>query len=172
MKTFRDFLSEISYHKTGRISYTGENPSVPLGKYKGKYKKVQRLPVSKSVKKGDVLRKQQISLRKRHHNIGEIDPDLEKNVISKELKRDIEKGLSKLTDREAEVLRYRFGLEGKKEHSIAGISKKYKRSTTRIRQIEITALKKLRHPSISKYLKPYIESVKDLEYQWKTLSNY
>jgi DNA-directed RNA polymerase sigma subunit (sigma70/sigma32) len=157
MKTFRDFLSE------GRKRYTGENPSVPLGKYKGKYKKVQRLPVSKSVKKGDVLRTQRVSLSKRHHNIGEIDPNLEKNVISKELKKAIEKGLSKLTDREAGVLRYRFGLKGGKEHSIADISKKYKRSTTRIRQIEWTALKKLRSSSISKYLKPFVESIKEIK---------
>ena len=115
-----------------------------------------RSPIS--VKKGDILRKQRNEpLRKKHSNIGQDDTNIEKNVISKQLKRDIKKVLSKLTDKEALVIRYRFGLDREKEHTLDQIEKKLKVSRERIRQIEITALRKLRHASPSKLLQPYKE---------------
>ena len=115
-----------------------------------------RSPIS--VKKGDILRKQRNEpLRKKHSDIGQDDTNIEKNVISKQLKRDIKKVLSKLTDREALVIRYRFGLDGEKEHTLDQIGKKLKVSRTRIREIETTALRKLRFVSKSKLLRPYIE---------------
>ena len=130
-----------------------------------------RSPIS--VKKGDILRKQRNEpLRKKHSDIGQDDTSIEKNVISKQLKRDIKKVLSKLTDKEALVIRYRFGLDREKEYTLDQVAKKLKVSLERIRQIEAIALRKLRHSSKSKYLKPHIESVKDLEYKWKILSNY
>jgi len=117
-----------------------------------------RSPIS--VKKGDILRKQRNEpLRKKHSDIGQDDTNIEKNVISKQLKRDIKKVLSKLTDREALVIRYRFGLDGEKEHTLDQIEKKLKVSRERIRQIETTALRKLRFVSKSKLLRPYIEKV-------------
>ncbi|MDP7367320.1 MAG: sigma factor-like helix-turn-helix DNA-binding protein [Candidatus Pacebacteria bacterium] len=115
-----------------------------------------RSPIS--VKKGDILRKQRNEpLRKKHSDIGQDDTNIEKNVISKQLKRDIKKVLSKLTDREALVIRYRFGLDREKEHTLDQIEKKLKVSRERIRQIEITALRKLRHASPSKLLRPYTQ---------------
>ncbi len=115
-----------------------------------------RSPIS--VKKGDILRKQRNEpLRKKHSDIGQDDTNIEKNVISKQLKRDIKKVLSKLTDKEALVIRYRFGLDREKEHTLDQIEKKLKVSRERIRQIEITALRKLRHASPSKLLRPYTQ---------------
>jgi len=115
-----------------------------------------RSPIS--VKKGDILRKQRNEpLRKKHSDIGQDDTSIEKNVISKQLKRDIKKVLSKLTDREALVIQYRFGLDGKKEHTFDQIGKKLKASRERIRQIEATALRKLRYASKSKLLRPYAQ---------------
>ena len=115
-----------------------------------------RSPIS--VKKGDILRKQRNEpLRKKHSDIGQDDTNIEKNVISKQLKRDIKKVLSKLTDKEALVIRYRFGLDGEKEYTLDQIGKKLKVSRERIRQIEITALRKLRHASPSKLLRPYTQ---------------
>ncbi len=115
-----------------------------------------RSPIS--VKKGDILRKQRNEpLRKKHSDIGQDDTNIEKNVISKQLKRDIKKVLSKLTDKEALVIRYRFGLDGEKEHTLDQIEKKLKVSRERIRQIKITALRKLKHASPSKLLRPYAQ---------------
>ena len=115
-----------------------------------------RSPIS--VKKGDILRKQRNEpLRKKHSDIGQDDTSIEKNVISKQLKRDVEKVLSKLTYREALVLRYRFGLDGEKEHTLDQVGKKLKVSRERIRQMEQKALRKLRHVSKSNLLRPYIE---------------
>jgi len=115
-----------------------------------------RSPIS--VKKGDILRKQRNEpLRKKHSDIGQDDTNIEKNVISKQLKRDIKKVLSKLPDREALVIRYRFGLDGEKEHTLDQIAKKLKVSQGRAGQIETTALRKLRLVSKSKLLRPYIE---------------
>ena len=130
-----------------------------------------RSPIS--VKKGDILRKQRNEpLRKKHSDIGQDDTNIEKNVISKQLKRDIKKVLSKLTDREALVIRYRFGLDGEKEHTLDQIEKKLKVSRERIRQIEITALRKLKHASPSKLLRPYTEKVSSSFMEakdWKSL---
>ena len=115
-----------------------------------------RSPIS--VKKGDILRKQRNEpLRKKHSDIGQDDTNIEKNVISKQLKRDVKKVLSKLTDREVLVIRYRFGLDREKEHTLDQIGKKLKVSQERIRQIEATALRKLRHASPSKLLRPYAQ---------------
>ena len=114
-----------------------------------------RSPIS--VKKGDILRKQRNEpLRKKHSDIGQDDTSIEKNVISKQLKRDIKKVLSKLTDKEALVIRYRFGLDREKEYTLDQVAKKLKVSSERIRQIEATALRKLRHASKSKLLRPYV----------------
>jgi len=96
-------------------------------------------------------------LRKKHSDIGQDDTNIEKNVISKQLKRDVKKVLSKLTDREALVIRYRFGLDGEKEYTLDQVGKKLKVGSERIRQIEATALRKLRHASKSKLLRPYAQ---------------
>ena len=53
--------------------------------------------------------------------------------------------LSHLTDQERQVLELRFGLEGEERHTLAAIGRKLEVSRERVRQVELKALRKLRH---------------------------
>lgn len=68
----------------------------------------------------------------------------------------IEKVLSTLTPREADILKKRFGFDGSQPMTLEEVGKEYNLTKERIRQIETKALQKLRHPSRSKVLKDYL----------------
>lgn len=65
--------------------------------------------------------------------------------------------LSSLTEREAKVLRMRFGIEMNTDHTLEEVGKQFDVTRERIRQIEAKALRKLRHPSRSEQLKSFLE---------------
>ncbi|HUL01572.1 MAG TPA: sigma-70 family RNA polymerase sigma factor [Nitrospirota bacterium] len=68
----------------------------------------------------------------------------------------IEEVLASLTDREEKIIRMRFGIGIGSEHTLEEVGKYFNLTRERIRQIEIKALKKLRHPVRSKVLKEYV----------------
>ena len=65
--------------------------------------------------------------------------------------------LDTLSDREANILRLRFGIGSKKAMTLEEVGKEYGLTRERIRQIEAKALRKLRHPSRSKKLKDFLD---------------
>ncbi|WP_114653879.1 RNA polymerase sigma factor RpoD [Polynucleobacter necessarius] len=72
--------------------------------------------------------------------------------------RDVVKDvLDSLTPREAKVLRMRFGVEMSTDHTLEEVGKQFDVTRERIRQIEATALRKMRHPSRSDKLKTFLE---------------
>ncbi|HZZ98776.1 MAG TPA: RNA polymerase sigma factor RpoD [Candidatus Saccharimonadia bacterium] len=73
------------------------------------------------------------------------------------LKENIEEVLSALTDREARVLKMRFGLNGGRSMTLEEVGQKFGVTRERIRQIEAKALRKLKHPSKRKMLQDYLE---------------
>ena len=73
------------------------------------------------------------------------------------LKENIEEVLSALTDREAKVLKMRFGLNGARPMTLEEVGQKFGVTRERIRQIEAKALRKLKHPSKRKMLQDYLE---------------
>jgi RNA polymerase primary sigma factor len=73
------------------------------------------------------------------------------------LKEQLEDVLDTLTDREENVLRLRFGLDDGRTRTLEEVGKVFGVTRERIRQIEAKALRKLRHPSISKRLKDFLE---------------
>lgn len=73
------------------------------------------------------------------------------------LKENIEEVLSSLSDREAKVLKMRFGLNGARPMTLEEVGKKFGVTRERIRQIEAKALRKLKHPSKRKMLQDYLE---------------
>ncbi|HBC73236.1 MAG: RNA polymerase sigma factor [Candidatus Amesbacteria bacterium GW2011_GWB1_47_19] len=73
------------------------------------------------------------------------------------LKENIEEVLSTLTDREARVLRMRFGLDGKNPMTLEEVGREFGVTRERIRQIEAKALRKLKHPSRRKKLQDYLD---------------
>jgi RNA polymerase primary sigma factor len=66
--------------------------------------------------------------------------------------------LDSLTQREAKVLRMRFGIEMNTDHTLEEVGKQFDVTRERIRQIEAKALRKLRHPSRSDRLRSFIDS--------------
>ena len=73
------------------------------------------------------------------------------------LKEQLNEVLSTLTDREAKVLRLRFGLEDGRSRTLEEVGKEFDVTRERIRQIEAKALRKLRHPSRSKKVKDFLD---------------
>ena len=80
----------------------------------------------------------------------------EDTVMEKSLQEDINQVLGTLTDKEAEIVQYRFGLNGRSPLSLKEIGDKYNLTKERIRQIEKKALKRLQHPKRSQFLESYI----------------
>jgi RNA polymerase primary sigma factor len=76
-------------------------------------------------------------------------------VIHINLKEQIEEALKSLTDREARVLKMRFGLGDGNEHTLEEVGQQFKVTRERIRQIEAKALRKLKHPSRSRKLRSF-----------------
>jgi RNA polymerase primary sigma factor len=80
----------------------------------------------------------------------------EESVIDRSLQEDINTVLNTLSGKEADIIQYRFGLNGKRPMSLKEIGNRYKLTKERIRQIEKKALKRLQHPSRSHTLRSYL----------------
>jgi RNA polymerase primary sigma factor len=80
------------------------------------------------------------------------------SVVSNSLEEQTVRALATLTPREEKVLRMRFGIGEKSDHTLEEVGQSFDVTRERIRQIEAKALRKLRHPSRSKKLRAFIES--------------
>ena len=80
-------------------------------------------------------------------------------VININLREQIEEALKSLTEREAKVLKMRFGLGDGNEHTLEEVGQQFKVTRERIRQIEAKALRKLKHPSRSRRLKSFTADI-------------
>jgi RNA polymerase primary sigma factor len=79
-------------------------------------------------------------------------------MLDQDLARNIARILSTLTPREEQVLRMRFGIGGEAVHTLEEIGQGFHLSRERIRQIEVKALKKLRHPCRSRGLRSFLDN--------------
>ncbi|MCF7934656.1 MAG: sigma-70 family RNA polymerase sigma factor [Spirochaetia bacterium] len=79
----------------------------------------------------------------------------EEEAMQSSLRSAINDVLDTLSEKESEIIQYRFGLNGKNQMSLKEIGDIYNLTKERIRQIEKKALERLRHPSRSKYLEAY-----------------
>jgi RNA polymerase primary sigma factor len=87
-----------------------------------------------------------------------IIPSPPDTVININLREQIEEALKSLTEREAKVLRMRFGLGDGNEHTLEEVGQQFKVTRERIRQIEAKALRKLKHPTRSRKLKSFTDN--------------
>jgi RNA polymerase primary sigma factor len=76
--------------------------------------------------------------------------------LEKALKEDINDVLATLTEKEAEIIQFRFGLNGRSPLSLKEIGDRYSLTKERIRQIEKKALRRLQHPKRSQALEAYV----------------
>ena len=72
------------------------------------------------------------------------------------LREQVKNALAVLSDREREVLEMRFGLHDGKDHTLEEVGQYFNVTRERIRQIEAKALRKLRHPTRSRFLRDYL----------------
>jgi RNA polymerase primary sigma factor len=82
-------------------------------------------------------------------------------VVNEDLKEKVREILKSLTPREEKVLKMRFGIDVASEHTLEEVGKDFSVTRERIRQIEVKALRKLRHPSRAKKLQTFFEKEMD-----------
>lgn len=87
-------------------------------------------------------------------NDSEVTPD--SNLMNDSLRKEVQRALSTLTQREADVITLYFGLNGEHSMTLEEIGEKFNLTRERVRQIKEKAIRRLRHTSRSKALKPYL----------------
>ena len=84
----------------------------------------------------------------------EVTPD--NGLMTDSLRKEVQRTLSTLTQREADVITLYFGLNGEQSMTLEEIGEKFNLTRERVRQIKEKAIRRLRHTSRSKSLKPYL----------------
>jgi RNA polymerase primary sigma factor len=79
----------------------------------------------------------------------------DETVMEHSLREEINSVLKTLTEKESEIIQYRFGLNGRLPMSLKEVGDRFKLTKERIRQIEKKAIKRLQHPSRAQYLQAY-----------------
>ena len=123
-------------YKNNGINYEGMSVN-----NKTDYHKIRRIMAEPDIKLGQVFDR------------GYIEETEALEVDMKECINDI---LGSLTERESEVIKYRFALDEHKELTLKAVGNIFNVQQERIRQIEAKALRKLRHPTRSSHLKEYL----------------
>ena len=83
-------------------------------------------------------------------------PSPEKDLMHESLRKEIERSLKTLTQREADVIRLYFGLNGKNALTLEEIGERFDLTRERVRQIKEKAIRRLKHTSRSKIIKSYL----------------
>ena len=80
----------------------------------------------------------------------------DKELLTDSLRKEIERALNTLAQKEADIIRLYFGLNGKHTHTLGEIGEEYNLTRERIRQIKERAIKRLKHTARSRILKTYL----------------
>jgi len=88
--------------------------------------------------------------------INEDSPKADKALIVESLRAEINRSLATLTDRESEVIKMFYGIDGYREISLEEIGTKFDLTRERVRQIKEKAIKRLKNNTRSKLLKTYL----------------
>ena len=91
-----------------------------------------------------------------------IAPD--DSAMNTQLHEQIEDALKGLNPREAEIIRMRFGLEDGREHTLEEVGRKFSITRERVRQIEVKAIEKLKHPLRNRKLKSFLSPAGEAGY--------
>ena len=83
-------------------------------------------------------------------------PSPDNELITNSLRKEIERSLSTLAEREADILRYYFGLNGKPAYTLEEIGEEFGLTRERVRQIKEKAIKKLKNQYRNRLLKTYL----------------
>ena len=150
IRTSRYLVQELGREPTPEE--IAEKMELPLDKVR-KVLKIAKEPISLETPIGE---EEDSHLGDFIEDKGVISPS--EAVISMNLAEQTRKVLATLTPREEKVLRMRFGIGEKSDHTLEEVGQDFEVTRERIRQIEAKALRKLRHPSRSKRLKSFVEN--------------
>ena len=90
-----------------------------------------------------------------------LPPSSFEAVANRELRERMTAAVATLTPRETRVITRRFGLDGQGERTLDEVAQEHAVCRERIRQVEAKAMRKLRHPSRSRTLRPFVSVVRD-----------
>ena len=150
IRTSRYLVQEIGREPTPEE--IAEKMDLPLDKVR-KVLKIAKEPISLETPIGE---EEDSHLGDFIEDKGAVSPS--DAVINLSLQEQTRKVLSTLTPREEKVLRMRFGIGEKSDHTLEEVGQDFEVTRERIRQIEAKALRKLRHPSRSKRLRAFVET--------------
>jgi RNA polymerase primary sigma factor len=149
IRTSRYLVQELG--REPRPEEIAEKMEIPLDKVR-KVLKIAREPISLETPIGE----------EEDSHLGDFIEDKKfmlpsDAAVSLNLAEQTRKVLATLTPREEKVLRMRFGIGEKADHTLEEVGQDFAVTRERIRQIEAKALRKLRHPTRSKKLKSFID---------------
>jgi RNA polymerase primary sigma factor len=150
IRTSRQLVQELGREPTPEE--IAERMELPLEKVR-RVLKIAKEPISLETPIGE---EEDSSLGDFIEDKGVVSP-LEA-VIKGNLSDSTSKVLATLTPREEKVLRMRFGIGEKSDHTLEEVGQDFQVTRERIRQIEAKALRKLRHPSRAKRLRSFVET--------------
>jgi RNA polymerase primary sigma factor len=150
IRTSRYLVQEIGREPTSEE--IAEKMEMPLEKVR-KVLKIAKEPISLETPIGE---EEDSHLGDFIEDKGVISP--QEAVINWNLSEQTRKVLGTLTPREEKVLRMRFGIGEKYDHTLEEVGQDFDVTRERIRQIEAKALRKLRHPSRAKKLESFVET--------------
>lgn len=84
------------------------------------------------------------------------NPGIMEHMLNKSLKVEIERSLSALSTREADVIRFYFGLNGNQPHTLEEIGERFDLTRERVRQIKEKGIRRMKHSSRSVILRNYL----------------
>jgi RNA polymerase primary sigma factor len=149
IRTSRALVQELGREPTSEE--IAQRMDIPVSKVR-KVLKIAQEPISLETPIGE----------EEDSHLGDFIPDMNvvspaEAVINLNLKEQTDSVLKTLTPREERVIKMRFGVGEGSEHTLEEVGQSFAVTRERIRQIEAKALRKLRHPSRSRRLKPFLE---------------
>ncbi len=149
IRTSRALVQELGREPTSEE--IAQRMDIPVSKVR-KVLKIAQEPISLETPIGE----------EEDSHLGDFIPDTNvvspsEAVININLKEQTDSVLKTLTPREERVIKMRFGVGEGSEHTLEEVGQSFAVTRERIRQIEAKALRKLRHPSRSRRLKPFLE---------------
>jgi len=149
IRTSRALVQELGREPTSEE--IAQRMDIPVSKVR-KVLKIAQEPISLETPIGE----------EEDSHLGDFIPDTNivspsEAVININLKEQTDNVLKTLTPREERVIKMRFGVGEGSEHTLEEVGQSFAVTRERIRQIEAKALRKLRHPSRSRRLKPFLE---------------
>lgn len=149
-KTQRDYIQK--YGKEPDIDYIAKEVSLPTDKIKNVIKMTKE-PISLDAPIGNDDDGKYGDFIEDKNTIGPME-----QVLKEDLRGQIDDVLLQLNERERAVIKMRFGLlDDESDRTLEEIGKELNVTRERVRQIESSAIKKLKHPRVGKNLKKYIE---------------